>query len=100
MACVLLVLITMYVLLLVGAVIFLVTVPVAVHRIMACLDWSAASTLFVNVTSESADSVVVPAIAESNNDVIESLTVLPQAPGKEPVVGRARPRRGVAMSIL
>jgi hypothetical protein len=47
----------------------------------------------------SAERVVVPAIAVSRRDVIALLTVLPHSPVKEPVVGRAKPRSGVAMNI-
>jgi hypothetical protein len=47
----------------------------------------------------SVERVVVPATAESRRDVIELLTVLPHSPVKEPVVGRAKPRSGVAMNI-
>jgi hypothetical protein len=47
----------------------------------------------------SAERVVVPAIAESSKEVIELLTVSPQIPVNEPVVGRAKPRSGVAMKI-
>jgi hypothetical protein len=60
----------------------------------------ATSSPAVSVTSPSVDSVVVPATAESSKDVIESLIAVPHAPVKDPVVGRIRPRRGVAISIL
>jgi len=48
----------------------------------------------LNVTSALAERVVVPATAESINDVIASLTVVPNVPDKSPVVGYAKPRRG------
>ena len=78
---------------------FLVTVPLAVHKRIASRAWLAASCVVVSVTSESAERVVVPATAESSKEVIELLTVSPHAPVNEPVVGRARPRSGVAMNI-
>jgi hypothetical protein len=78
---------------------FRVVVPAAVQRIIAALAWFAASSVVVSVTSMSAERVVVPAIAVSRRDVIALLTVSPQTPVKEPVVGRAKPRSGVAMNI-
>jgi hypothetical protein len=97
--CVPLALMTMYALLWAGAVMFRVVVPAAVQRIIAALAWFAASSVVVSVTSESTERVVVPAIAVSRRDVIALLTVSPQTPVKEPVVGRAKPRSGVAMKI-
>jgi hypothetical protein len=89
----------MYALLWAGAVMFRVVVPAAVQRRIASRAWFAASCVVVSVTSMSVERVVVPATAESRRDVIELLTVSPQVPVKEPVVGRAKPRSGVAMNI-
>ena len=49
----------------------------------------------VRVTSASALIVVVPEMAESSNEVMESLTVSPHVPDSSPVTGRARPSRDV-----
>ena len=66
----------------------------AVHRRTALRAWLAAPLVVVKVTSASAESVVVPAIAESNSWVMESLTVVPHVPSRSPVVGSANPKRG------
>ena len=97
--CVPLELMTTYVLLCAGAVMYRVTVPAALHKIMASRAWLDASAVVVRVTSASVEIVVVPATAESISDVIELLIVSPHVPVNEPVVGRARPRSGVAMNI-
>ena len=88
-------LMTKYALLCAGAVMLRVVAPLlAVHKITAFRAWLAAPLVVLRVTSVSAESVVVPATAESSNCVIESLTVVPQVPDRSPVVGSARPRRG------
>ena len=76
----------------------------AVHKMTAFRAWLDAPLVVLRVTSASAESVVVPATAESSNWVIESLTVVPQVPFRSPVVGSANPRSGeklvTAMIIL
>ena len=72
-----------------------VVVPPAVHRMMASRDSLAAPVVVVSVMSASALIVVVPAMAESSNEVISVLTVLPHVPDSSPVTGRARPSRDV-----
>ena len=74
---------------------FRVTVPPAVHKIMACRDVFAAPVVVVSVTSASEERVVVPAIDESNNEVMLLLTVSPHVPLNSPVTGRAKPRSDV-----
>ncbi len=66
----------------------------AVHKMIALRAWLAAPLVVERVTSASAESVVVPATAESRRPVIESLTTVPHVPDKSPVVGSAKPRRG------
>ena len=90
-----LLLMTMYVLDCAGAVMLRVIVPPAVHSKMASREVLAAPVVVVRVTSASALIVVVPATAESSNEVIESLTVSPQVPDSSPVTGSARPKREV-----
>lgn len=64
-------LMTKYALLCAGAVMFRVVAPLlAVHRMTAFRAWLAAPLVVLRVTSVSADSVVVPATAESSNCVI------------------------------
>ena len=53
-----------------GAVIVLVTVPLAVHKRIACREVFAAPVVVVKVTSASEVMVVVPAIDESKRAVI------------------------------
>jgi hypothetical protein len=61
---------------------------------IALRAWFAEPLVVVSVTSAFALNVVVPATAESNSDVIASLTVVPQVPDKSPVVGSAKPSKG------
>ena len=79
-----------------GAVMYRVTVPPAVHKMMASRAWLAARVVVVSVTSASALSVVVPATAASSKLVMELLTVSPQVPESSPCTGRARPSSDVA----
>ena len=72
-----------------------VTVPPAVHSKMASREVLAAPVVVVRVTSASELIVVVPAMAESNSEVMELLTVSPHVPDSSPVTGRARPKREV-----
>jgi len=76
-------------------VIVLVTVPLAVHKRIACLDVLAAPVVVVRVTSASEEMVVVPATAVSKRLVISSLTTVPHVLASVPVTGLARPRRVV-----
>ena len=69
--------------------------PPAVHSKTASRAVFAASVVVVSVTSASELSVVVPAIAESTNEVMESFTTVPQVPSNSPVTGRAKPNRDV-----
>jgi hypothetical protein len=62
---------------------------------MAWREVLAAPVVVVRVTSASELSVVVPALAESSNEVISVLTVVPHVPDSSPVTGRARPIRDV-----
>jgi hypothetical protein len=66
----------------------------AVHKMTALRAWLAAPLVVLRVTSASAESVVVPATAESSNWVMESLTVVPHVPDRSPVVGSASPSKG------
>ena len=50
----------------------------------------------VSVTSASEVIVVVPAIAESSNEVMLLFTVSPHVPLSSPVTGRAKPNSDVA----
>jgi hypothetical protein len=74
---------------------FLVTVPPAVHSKMACRDVLDAPVVVVSVTSASEERVVVPAIAESSNEVMLLFTVSPHVPLNSPVTGRAKPKSDV-----
>ena len=79
---------------------FLVTVPPAVHSKIACRDVLDAPVVVVSVTSASEERVVVPAIAESSNDVMLLLTVSPHVPLSSPVTGRAKPRSDVYAVVM
>ncbi len=72
-----------------------VTVPLAVHRRIACRDVFDAPVVVVSVTSASEEMVVVPAIDVSSNEVMLLLTVSPHVPLNSPVTGRAKPRSDV-----
>ena len=66
----------------------------AVHKMTAFRAWLAAPLVVLRVTSALTESVVVPATAESNKPVIESLTTVPHVPARSPVVGNAKPSKG------
>jgi hypothetical protein len=78
-----------------GAVMFLVTVPFAVHNNTALRASLSTPLTEVNVTSASVDSVVVPAMEASTNEVILLFTVSPHVPDSSPVAGRASPKSDV-----
>jgi hypothetical protein len=78
-----------------GAVMFLVTVPFAVHNNMALRASLVTPLAEDNVTSASADSVVVDATASSSNVVILLFTVSPHVPDNSPVAGSASPKSDV-----
>ena len=67
---------------------------------IACRAWFAARTVVDKVTSASVLSVVVPATAESNSDVIEVLTVSPQVPPSVPETGKAKPNNVVVLIVM
>ena len=79
---------------------FLVTVPPAVHSKIACRDVLDAPVVVVSVTSASEERVVVPAIAESNRDVILLFTVSPHVPLSSPVTGNAKPNSDVYAVVI
>lgn len=79
---------------------FLVTVPPAVHSKIACRDVLDAPVVVVSVTSASEERVVVPAIAESSNEVMLLFTVSPQTPLNSPVTGRAKPSKEVYAVVI
>lgn len=54
----------------------------------------------VVVSVVSAERVVVPAIAESSNEVMLLFTVSPQVPDNSPVTGRARPKSDVYAVVM
>lgn len=77
-----------------------VAVPPAVHKIIACREVLADPVVVVSVTSASEVMVVVPAIAESNSDVMLLFTVSPHVPDNSPVTGRAKPKSDVYAVVM
>ena len=77
-----------------------VTVPPAVHRMMASRDSLAEPAVVLSVMSASVLIVVVPEMAESSNDVMELLTVSPHVPDSSPVTGSARPSKDVYAVVM
>jgi len=78
------------------------TVLAPEHNKIACRDVFDAPVVVVSVTSASEERVVVPAIAESSNEVMLLFTVSPHVPLNSPVTGRAKPKSdvyAVAMSV-
>ena len=71
------------------------TVLAPEHNKIICREVLAAPVVVVRVTSASVLKVVVPATAESSNEVISVLTVVPHVPDSSPVTGRARPSKDV-----
>ena len=71
------------------------TVLAPEHNKIACREVFAAPVVVVSVTSASVLKVVVPAIAESTNEVMLLFTVSPQVPDNSPVTGRAKPKSDV-----
>jgi hypothetical protein len=79
---------------------FLVTVPPAVHKRIASRAVLAAPVVVVSVTSASVLRVVVPAMAESNSEVMELFTVSPHVPLSSPVTGSAKPKSDVYAVVM
>ena len=71
------------------------TVLAPEHNKIACRDVLDAPVVVVSVTSASVERVVVPATAESSNEVMLLLTVSPHVPLNSPVTGRAKPKSDV-----